>query len=373
MLSKLKEGQVPESVRLAAARGVLPVGPEELLGILIFLQNDPDPDIRRTAQETLSREFDNDLLKTVVESSSTPVEVLEYFGTSAHTSSETIEILIQNKSTTDSTIASLAERVDAGLMGVILVNLMRILRSPFILEALERNPNLTPDLKRQLQEIREEFFEKRNTFIPIHRTRAENETLDRSRESLSETPEGEGQTAMSIYSGEIREGEDVAALTLESLSDDGIESWETEEEERLTAIQKIARMTVAERVQTALKGTREERVILIRDSNRIVSAAVLESPKLTESEVEAIALMKNVSEDVLRLIGARREFVKNYTVVHNLVKNPRAPIGTALTLLNRILTTDLKALSKNKNISEVLRKTAHRQLQMRTAPKESRY
>jgi len=373
MLSKLKEGQVPEPVRLAAARGVLPVGPEELLGILIFLQNDPDPDIRRTAQETLSREFDNDLLKTVVESSSTPVEVLEYFGTSAHTSSETIEILIQNKSTTDSTIASLAERVDAGLMGVILVNLMRILRSPFILEALERNPNLTPDLKRQLQEIREEFFEKRNTFIPIHRTRAENQALDQSRESFSDTSEGEGQTAMSIYSGEIREGEDVAALTLESLSDDGIESWETEEEERLTAIQKIARMTVAERVQTALKGTREERVILIRDSNRIVSAAVLESPKLTESEVEAIALMKNVSEDVLRLIGARREFVKNYTVVHNLVKNPRAPIGTALTLLNRILTTDLKDLSKNKNISEVLRKTAHRQLQMRTAPKESRY
>jgi hypothetical protein len=373
MLSKLKEGQVPESVRQAAARGVLPVGPEELLGILIFLQNDLNPEIRRTAQETLYSEFNNDLLKTIVESSSTPIEVLEYFGTSPHSSTEIIEILIQNKSTPDSTIASLAEQVDAGLMGVILVNLMRILRSPFILEALERNPNSTPDLKRQLKEIREEFFEKRNTFIPIHRTRAENEALDEGQESLGETSEAEGQTAMPVYSGEIRDGEDVAALTLESLSEDGLGSWETEEEERLTAIQKIARMTVAERVQTALKGTREERVILIRDANRIVSAAVLESPKLTESEVEAISLMKNVSEEVLRLIGAKREFVKNYTVIHNLVKNSRTPIGTSLTLLNRILTTDLKALSRNKNISEVLRKTAHRQLQIRTAPKESRH
>jgi hypothetical protein len=373
MLSKLKEGQIPESVRQAAARGVLPVGPEELLGILIFLQNDPSPEIRRTAQETLYSEFNNDLLKTIVESSSTPIEVLEYFGTSPHSSTEIIEILIQNKSTPDSTIASLAEQVDAGLMGVILVNLMRILRSPFILEALERNPNSTPDLKRQLKEIREEFFEKRNTFIPIHRTRAENEALDEGQESLGETSEAEGQTAMPVYSGEIRDGEDVAALTLESLSEDGLGSWETEEEERLTAIQKIARMTVAERVQTALKGTREERVILIRDANRIVSAAVLESPKLTESEVEAISLMKNVSEEVLRLIGAKREFVKNYTVIHNLVKNSRTPIGTSLTLLNRILTTDLKALSRNKNISEVLRKTAHRQLQIRTAPKESRH
>jgi hypothetical protein len=374
MLSKLKEGQVPEPVRQSAARGVLPVGPEELLAILIFLQNDPDPEIRRTAQETLSREFNSDLLKTIVESSSTPIDVLEYFGTSPHASSEIIEILIQNKSTPDSTIASLAERVDAGLMGVILVNLMRILRSPFILEALERNSNSTPDLKRQLKEIREEFFEKRNTFIPIHRTRAEIEALDQGRESSSETSEDEGPTALPVYSGEIREGEDVAALTLESLSDDGLGSWEDEEEEeRLTAIQKIARMTVAERVQTALKGTREERVILIRDSNRIVAAAVLESPKLTESEVEAFSLMKNVSEDVLRMIGAKREFVKNYTVIHNLVKNSRTPIGTSLTHLNRILTTDLKALSRNKNISEVLRKTAHRQLQIRTAPKESRY
>jgi hypothetical protein len=373
MLSRLKEGQIPESVRQSAARGILPVGPEELLGILIFLQNDPDPEIRRTAQETLSREFNSDLLKTIVESSSTPIEVLEYFGTSPHASTEIIEILVQNKSTPDSTLSSLAERVDAGLMEIILVNLMRILRSPFILEALERNPNSTPDLKRQLKEIREEFFEKRNTFIPIHRTWAEIEALDQGRESFGETSEPESPTALPVYSGETREWEDVAALTLESLSDDGLGSWEDEEEEKLTAIQKIARMTVAERVQTALKGTREERVILIRDSNRIVSAAVLESPKLTESEVEAFSLMKNVSEDVLRMIGAKREFVKNYTVIHNLVKNSRTPIGTSLTHLNRILTTDLKALSRNKNISEVLRKTAHRQLQIRTAPKESRY
>ena len=133
MLAKLKEGQIPEGVRRAAARGVLPVGREELLGILIFLQKDPDPEIRRTAQETLSSEFNSDLLKTIVESSSTPIEVLEYFGKSPRCSTQIIEILIQNKSTPDSTIASLAEQVDAGLMGVILINLVRILRSPFIL------------------------------------------------------------------------------------------------------------------------------------------------------------------------------------------------------------------------------------------------
>ena len=256
-------------------------------------------------------------------------------------------------------------------MEVILINLMRLLRSPFILESLERNPNSTPDIKRRLKEIREEFFEKRNNFIPIHRTKAEDKALERAQAASAEEPEE--STALVVYSEVIREGEDVTHLTLNSLADDGFGSFEEMgEEEKLSTIQKIARMTVAERVQTALKGNREERVILIRDANRIVASAVLESPKLTDTEVESIAVMKNVSEEVLRLVGTKREFAKSYTVIHSLVKNPRTPIGTSLTLLNRILTSDLRSLARNKNVPEVLRKTAQRQLQIRTAPRESK-
>jgi hypothetical protein len=191
---------------------------------------------------------------------------------------------------------------------------------------------------------------------------------------MQEEPSGIEQDKFDpTYTGELREGEDVASVTLDSLKDDGFEAFEEmAEDERLSTIQRIARMTVAERVQTALKGNREERIILIRDANRIVSAAVLESPKLTDSEVEAIALMKNVSQEVLRLVGTKREFAKNYAVIHNLVKNARTPIATSLGLINRILTNDLRALSRNKNIPEVLRKTAQRQVQIRTAPREAR-
>jgi hypothetical protein len=369
ILSRLKAGQVPLGVRQSAARGVLPVGQEELLAILILLQDDPDPQVSQTARQTLANEFSDDLLKTIVESDSTPLEVLEFFGRPPLRSNQVLESLIQNKATPDSTIASLAERVEAGLMEVILINLMRLLRSPFVLESLERNPNPTPDIKRRLKEIREEFFEKRNNFIPIHRTQAEEKALQPA--SAEEPAES---TALVVFSEEIKEGEDVTHLTLNSLADDGFGSFEEMgEEERLSTIQKIARMTVAERVQTALKGNREERIILIRDANRIVASAVLESPKLTDSEVESIAVMKNVSQDVLRLVGTKREFIKSYTVIHGLVKNPRTPIGTSLTLLNRILTNDLRSLARNKNVPEVLRKTAQRQLQIRTAPKESKY
>jgi hypothetical protein len=367
ILSKLKEGNAPLTVRQSAARGVLPVGQEELLGILVYLQNDPEEDIRETARQTLANEYSDNLLLTIAESVTAPVEVLEYFGQPPLRSPELLEALIQNKSTPDSTIASLAGQVDSTLMEVILINLMRLLRSPFILEALEANPGQTPDITRRLREIREEFFEKRNNFVPIHRTRAEEKAL------AGEEVLDEETTAMTVYSEELREGEDATSATLESLKDDGFDSFdEMGEDERLSTIQRIARMTVSERVQTALKGNREERIILIRDANRLVASAVLDSPKLTDSEVEAIALMKNVSEEVLRVVGTKRDFAKNYAVIHNLVKNARTPIGTTLRLINRILTSDLRALARNKNIPEVLRKTAQRQVQIRTAPRDAR-
>ncbi len=370
ILSKLKEGNAPLTIRQSAARGVLPVGQEELLGILIYLQNDPEEEIREEARQTLANEYSDNLLLTIAESVTAPVEVLEYFGRPPLRSPELLEALIQNKSTPDSTIASLAGQVDSGLIEVILINLMRLLRSPFILEALEANPGQTPDITRRLREIREEFFEKRNNFVPIHRTRAEEKALasQEGEEALDEE-----STSMVVYSEELREGEDATSATLQSLKDDGFDSFdEMGEDERLSTIQKISRMTVSERVQTALKGNREERIILIRDANRIVASAVLDSPKLTDSEVEAIALMKNVSEEVLRVVGTKRDFAKNYAVIHNLVKNARTPIGTTLGLINRILTSDLRALARNKNIPEVLRKTAQRQVQIRTAPRDAR-
>jgi hypothetical protein len=127
---------------------------------------------------------------------------------------------------------------------------------------------------------------------------------------------------------------------------------------RQTLLQRLATMTVAQRVQYAIKGGSEARRTLIRDSNKVVQRAVLQSPRLTDQEVEGFASMTSLTDEILRLIANNRNFRKNYTVVRNLVNNPKTPLDTSLHLLPIINAIDLKRLCTNKNVPETLRTTA---------------
>jgi hypothetical protein len=126
------------------------------------------------------------------------------------------------------------------------------------------------------------------------------------------------------------------------------------------ATQKILRMNTAEKVQLAIKGTREERSILIKDSSKLVQEAVLDSPKLTENEVEGIAKLRSVSEDVLRIISGNREWIKSYAITHSLAINPKTPVGIAIHLVARLTSRDLKILGSDKNVSEAVRRQARK-------------
>jgi hypothetical protein len=124
----------------------------------------------------------------------------------------------------------------------------------------------------------------------------------------------------------------------------------------------LSSLPVIERVKLAMKGTREQRASLVRDSNRLVAAAVLSSPKLTESEVEAFTKMGNVSEDVLRIIGMNRGWIKNYSISAGLCRNPKTPPSISMQLMHRLNERDLKLLSTERNIPEALRALARKLL-----------
>jgi hypothetical protein len=122
----------------------------------------------------------------------------------------------------------------------------------------------------------------------------------------------------------------------------------------------LASLPIMDRIKLAMKGTREQRAQLIRDSNKLVAASVLSSPKLTDAEVESFAKMANVSEEVLRVIGTNRSWLKNYGVALALTRNPKTPPAISMQLLHRLTERDTKMLSTDRNVPEVLRLAARK-------------
>jgi hypothetical protein len=134
------------------------------------------------------------------------------------------------------------------------------------------------------------------------------------------------------------------------------------EEARLSVSMQIARMGFSERLKAAVKGTREMRALLIRDPNKMIAAAVLSSPKLTEQEVESFARMATISDEILRIIATTRAWTKNYQVVVGLTRNPKTPLAMSLNLMARLNDKDMQALSIDRNVPEPLRVAARRKL-----------
>ncbi len=141
------------------------------------------------------------------------------------------------------------------------------------------------------------------------------------------------------------------------------------EARRDSTLQKIAKLDIKGRIALAMRGSKEDRSILIRDSTKLVAVAVLESPKISEGEVENFALQKNVLEAVLRAIPLKRRFAKNYAITRNLVYNPRTPLDLSLGLMKNLLVHDLKNLSGNKEVSDTIRKLALRMYKQKSEKK----
>jgi hypothetical protein len=151
-------------------------------------------------------------------------------------------------------------------------------------------------------------------------------------------------------------------LLVETVQPAAEEETFDENEDRETAVQRIAKMGFTQRLKAAVKGTREMRAILIRDPNKMIAAAVLSSPKLSEPEVESIARMTNVSDEVLRIIATNRAWTKNYGVVLGLVKNPKTPLAMSMNMMGRLNDRDLNQLSVDRNVPEPLRVAARKKV-----------
>ena len=347
LVEQFRRGGVARDLRLMAAQGLLPLKPDDLLEMWTDLVKDPDEGVRAAAEMSLGT-FPAAELQPILKSRDTPTSVLSW-AVAHRTEHELREAALQNHSLPDEAIEALAPILTQALCELVVINQTRLLRRTSLLVALESNAGLSNDQKRRLRELRETFrIGDAAAAPPAAAPPAPEAAVPGPEPEPEATPEPEVAPL-----GDVFMTEDEALVRY--LSEE-----ERQQTEKVSAVQKIYRLNTAEKLITALKGTREERAILIRDPNRLVATAVLGSPRITEPEIEAISGMKSVSDEILRKIGNHREWTKRYSVMKNLVCNPRTPIGIALSLVPRMNPRDIKGISVDRNVPEPVRKQAQK-------------
>ncbi|MEO6327111.1 MAG: hypothetical protein ABIT01_18095 [Thermoanaerobaculia bacterium] len=344
LLSSIELGEAPRRILEFAARGFVPLPPSELVRAVGTILASEDPELCPLAEETF-RGFSAEDLKASVLSDKVRPEQLDVIARRT-TSESVLEPLIRHHSVSDATLSWLAERLPPFLQDVLVTNQTRLLACPEIVERLFENTLLSSDIRRRADEFLEEFF--------LKKIREEHEAeLERLRAEVIAQAKTEAEKEAAL-----------AELARKEADLDGLsELAPVSEDEKKSLLARIATMTVVQRIRLAWRGNKEERLYLIRDTNRLVTAAVLKSPKTREADAETIANLKSVSEDVLRGITFRKEWMRKYGVMSAIIKNPRAPIDVTLPLIIKLNLKDLKLLSLDKNIPDAVRATARREVQ----------
>lgn len=385
-------GKAPQPARLAAARGMLPLPQSDLLEVLVALTTSDDAQIAAAAAETLKNESAEDLLIAASGEETAP-NVLAYLATGADGKQEVYEAAILNTRTPDRALAKLAAMTtNSSLLELITINQQRLVRSPEIIDAILGNPARSGEAERRARETRTEFFEKERGARQIaDELRARGQTAAAEFFEAAELTTAVGELSLDdawliAQHIEVSDADlddswlpaeryeelvsetpaEVSANVQRVIESERLEKGGEVNVERVSLIRRIMFMNTKDRMKLAMKGDREARSILIRDSNKVVCSAVVKNPRVTEQEVENIAAMRTVAEEVLRLIALNRSWARSYPIIHNLARNPRTPIPTVMNILPRIRTKDLSNLAQNRNVSEAARRQALRLQQARS-------
>lgn len=363
MIDLIRQAKVPPNIMRSAAKGALSVPPAEIIEILVYLAGQPL--FRDDARMTLAG-WDENASAAVAADPSTPKEVLDYLAAPENLRPKLVPALVGNPAVSEETVEIMAAAASQET-ACLLLGAARARGSVPILNVLASNSRLG---EAELQEVQKLLAalgaplagEAPESKRPAEgeNSRTEEEEPEYIAEHAAEIAAEEGKPFQLVGGIPGAEGAEavLAAPAATTQASAAAAKLAVEEPERITTIQKIAKLGVGQRVQLALKGNKDERFILIRDGVRVVCCAVLEAPKLSDAEAERFATMKNVSEHVLRGLAGKRKWMKNYNIVRNLAFNPRCPMDVTLQLLKHLMVGDLKHLSVNKDVADTIRKTA---------------
>jgi hypothetical protein len=302
IVEDLRHGRATRERKIAVCTGGAHLAPADRAEILSVLASDADEVVAQRAEDALIS-FPWEGFLEAVKRETAPPALFAYAAKNLADKPGICDAMVQNKKCGAEHLVQLVRHFSTAAMQSLMEDLDRISESPALASALSHSSALTAEQKNLLHEL-------------------------------------------------LGSGIDEAALA------EAAAEAEPDIAKRQTLLQRLAKMNVSQRVQFAIKGGSEARRTLIRDSNKVVQRAVLQSPRLTDQEVEAFAAMSSLTDEILRLIANNRNFRKNYTVVRNLLNNAKTPLDVSLHMLPMINAQDLKRLTTNKNIPETLRTTA---------------
>jgi len=314
VIEDLRAGRAPRERKIAVCAGGAHLSPTDRAEILAVLAGDADEVVAQRAQQAILSQPIETFVEALKREKAVPA-LFAYAGKHFADKPGVCDAMVQNKNCAAEHLVPIARHLSSLGVKALMEELDRVSESPTLAAALEHSSAITADQKQQLHEL-------------------------------------------------LGSAIDEAALA------EAAAEAEPDVAKRQTLLQRVAKMTVAERVQFAIKGGSEARRTLIRDTNKVVQRAVLQSPRLTDQEVEAFASMSTLTDEILRLIANNRNFRKNYTVVRNLLNNPKTPLDVSLHMLPMINAVDLKRLTTNKNIPETLRSTAQKLQRTRAEQKK---
>ena len=297
-----RSGHLRPEQKLAICAGSIPMGLEDRVELLAVLTSDSDGAVAERAQSVLLTLPVDSVVKALAREDANPL-LFAYCADNLAEKPGVADELAKNPACPPAHVARVAQHLTAAGIQSLLDNLERFASDPQLVIAVAKSTSANAEQRAMLDEMQK------------------------------------------------------GALALNEIEEAAAEI-EPDPVKRQTLMQRVAHMNVVERLTLALKGGRSERSLLIRDPNKLVQRCVLQSPRLTDSEVEGFAAMSNLSSEILRTISLTRIFIKNYTIMKNLVNNPKTPLDVSLHLFPRLTATDLVKLTANKNVNDTLRSAA---------------
>jgi hypothetical protein len=328
-IANIRAGKAAKEEKIAALKAISEISTAQAIDVLTALWSEQDSSVAEFAQKT-AREIPEENFANFILMEDVTAERLDQLSKIFSERASILEAIILNPTTSDNTIKYLASFCESAQLELILLDKPRISRVPSIVDDVMANPRLTSELRMLIEQDKNKVLGK---LYPI--------------ESLK------GRPAPKL----------LLTAGIDSIVDEAIaktESIENDEERERSVYQQLLTMNIPEKIQFAIKGPREARICLIRDANKVVSAAVLKSPKVADSDVEAYAKMRNVSEDILRQIAATRHWMRNQSVVEALAKNPKTPVPITIKLLPRLNKFSVRAISLSKDVPEAVKKMAQK-------------